>query len=83
METISQIFASLDIFSVLINIFPDIFNPIADGFKSILIQVYSSFESLVSLHPTIILSVLIFLSAWGLFSLIKWAGRSRFLFVKK
>ncbi len=83
METIAQIFASFDIFSVLINIFPEIFNPIADGFKSILIQIYSSFESLVSLHPTIIFSVLIFLGVWGLFSLIRWAGRSKFIIVKK
>lgn len=84
METIYQIFASLDIFSVLINIFPDIFNPIADAFKNILIQVYSSFESLIALHPAIIFSILIFLSAWGLFNGIKWALlKSRFLIVKK
>jgi len=83
METIAQIFASFDIFSVLINIFPEIFNPIADGFKSILIQMYSGFESLISLHPTIIFSILIFLGGWGLFSLVRWAGRLKFIFVKK
>jgi len=83
METISQIFASLDIFSVLVNIFPDIFNPIVDAFKSIFIQVYSSFESLVALHPSIIFSVLIFLGAWGLFNFFKWALKSRFLLIKK
>lgn len=83
METIAQIFASFDIFSVLINIFPEIFNPIADGFRSILIQMYSGFESLVSLHPTIIFSLLTFLGAWGLFNLVRWAGKSKFISVKK
>jgi hypothetical protein len=83
METIYQIFASLDIFSILINIFPEIFNPIADGFKSILVQVYSSFESIIALHPAIIFSVLIFLSTWGLFSFFQWIFKSGFLVVKK
>gem|GEM_PF-1026839 len=83
METISQIFASLDIFSVLINIFPDIFNPIADSFKSIAVQCYSSFEKLIALHPAIIFSVLIFLSSWALFNFLKWALKSRFLLIKK
>lgn len=83
METITQIIASLDIFSVLINIFPEIFNPIANAFESLFIQVYTSFEKLVALNPSIIFSILIFISAWGLYNFIRWALKSRFLIIRK
>jgi len=54
METITHFLASLDIFQILINAFPSIFNPIIHGFQNLFILLFTSFKHLVELNPGLI-----------------------------
>jgi hypothetical protein len=54
METIHHFFAAFDIFSVLINSFPSIFNPLLHGFQSLFMTVFTSMKHIVTLNPGLI-----------------------------
>ena len=54
METLHQIFASLNIFSSLIHIFPSVFMPLVHGFQSLFVLAFSSMKHMVSLNPGLI-----------------------------
>ena len=54
METLYQMFASLDIFSAIINAFPSIFNPLLHGFQILFMQVFTSLKHIVTLNPGLI-----------------------------
>ena len=66
METIHQMFASLDIFTVLLNAFPSIVNPLLHGFQNLFLVIFTSLKNIVSLNPglicgTIFMSLVYFL----------------------
>ena len=54
METLHQLFASLDIFTVLIKAFPSIFNPLVHSLQALFIMIFSSLKHLVTLYPGLI-----------------------------
>jgi hypothetical protein len=54
METIHHFFATFDIFSVLINAFPSIFNPLVHGFQSLFMMIFTSLKHIVTLNPGLI-----------------------------
>ncbi|MEI6683474.1 MAG: hypothetical protein WCO44_12635 [Bacteroidota bacterium] len=54
METLHQLFASLDIFSVILHAFPAIFNPLVHGFQSLFMLLFTSLKHLVTLNPGLI-----------------------------
>ncbi|MEI7661662.1 MAG: hypothetical protein WCK34_05680 [Bacteroidota bacterium] len=68
METIHQLFASLDIFSVLLHAFPSILNPLVHGFQSLFSLLFTSLKHIVMLNPglicgTVFMSLVYFLFA--------------------
>jgi len=83
METIYQFFASLDIFQVLINLFPSIFQPIADTLKTIFTQLWSGLESIFGHNPSIIFGILISLAVYGTYNFLQYLRKTRSLPVKK
>ena len=64
METLSHILASFDIFQLIVNAFPQIFNPIAHAFESIYPVFLHYGKNMVSSHPGIISGLLIFLPGY-------------------
>jgi hypothetical protein len=83
METIVQFFASLDIFQVLINLFPNIFKPIADTLMGIFMQLWSGLESIFGHNPSIIFGILISLGIYGLYTFFQWVRKTRSVPVKR
>jgi len=67
METLSHIIASFDIFQVIINAFPQMFNPIVHAFQGIFLLLFNLVKNMVSAHPGLISGIVIFLT--GYFSL--------------
>jgi hypothetical protein len=64
METLSHIIASFDIFQVIINAFPQIFNPIVHAFQGIFILLFNLVKNMVSAHPGLFSGVVIFLTGY-------------------
>ena len=54
METLHHLFTTLDIFSVLINALPSIFNPLLHGFQTLFMQLFVSLKHIVTLNPGLI-----------------------------
>ncbi len=54
METLRQLLASFDIFSVILHAFPAIFNPLVHGFQSLFMLLFTSLKHLVTLNPGLI-----------------------------
>ena len=69
METIHHLFASLDIFSVLVNIFPAIFKPLIHGFRDIFWLVFTSLKHLVTMYPGLISGAFFMSVVYFLFTL--------------
>jgi hypothetical protein len=69
METITHFLASLDIFQILINAFPSIFNPIIHGFQNLFILLFTSLKHLVELNPGLIGGMFFILAIYGIFTL--------------
>jgi len=65
METLSHIIASFDIFQVILNAFPQIFNPIVQAFQGIFLQLFHVMKPMVVAHPGIISGMVIFLLGYG------------------
>jgi hypothetical protein len=55
METLHQVLASFDIFSVLVSAFPSIFNPLMEGFRELFQVLFSSIKQMVTLNPGLVL----------------------------
>jgi len=70
METITHFLASLDIFQVLINVFPSIFSPLLHGFHSLFILMFTSMKHLVELNPGLIGGVFFLSLGYGIFALV-------------
>ncbi|MEI6455601.1 MAG: hypothetical protein WCO93_04880 [bacterium] len=83
METIVQFFASLDIFQVLINLFPGIFNPIAETIKGIFLQLWSGIESIFGHNPSIFFGILISFGIYGTYTFFQRVRKTRSVHVKK
>ena len=64
METLSHIIASFDIFQVIINAFPQIFNPIVHAFQGISLLLFNLVKNMFSAHPGLISGVVIFLAGY-------------------
>ena len=71
METITHYLASLDIFQILINAFPSIFNPIMHGFQRLFILLFTSMKHLVELNPGLIGGVLFISTVYIIFVLVQ------------
>ena len=65
METLSHIIASFDIFQVILNAFPQIFNPIVQAFQGIFHQLFHLIKNIVSAHPGLIAGVVTFLLVYS------------------
>lgn len=65
METLSHIIASFDIFQVILNAFPQIFNPIVQAFQGIFLQLFHFMKPMVVTHPGIISGMMIFFIGYG------------------
>ncbi|MCX6304579.1 MAG: hypothetical protein NT040_06405 [Bacteroidetes bacterium] len=61
METFTHILASLDIFQVIINAFPQIFNPLMHAFEGIYRVMLNDGKQLFSSHPGLFSGIFIFL----------------------
>ena len=68
METLSHIIASFDIFQVIINVFPNIFQPLAGAFQSIYLVMLHFVKNMVMEHPGLVSGVVIFLLTYGVYS---------------
>ncbi|MCK9422934.1 MAG: hypothetical protein M0Q38_10070 [Bacteroidales bacterium] len=54
METLNHLFASLDIFQVLLKSFPAIVDPLLHGFQQLFVHLYNSLKHLVEQNPGLI-----------------------------
>jgi hypothetical protein len=74
METIHHMFATLDLFTVLINVFPAIINPLIHGFQSVFPLVFISLKHFVVTYPGLIsgtIFISLIYSGFTLFSRLK------------
>lgn len=69
METISHFFASLDIFQILINAFPSIFNPLINGLENLFILLFKYVKQIIESYPGLIGGMFFTLTLYSLFSL--------------
>ncbi len=65
METLYHFIASLDLFQIIINAFPQIFNPIFHAFEAIFLLLFQFMKNLVLAHPGLISGVAIFFAIYG------------------
>ena len=54
METLNQIFASLDIVQILINAFPSIAEPLIHGLESVFVQLFLSMKGVIKENPGLV-----------------------------
>lgn len=83
METLSHILASFDIFQVILNIFPQIFNPLAHAFEIIFGMLYASGREIVSANPGLISGILLFVGTYGIMMAILNRRKIRTALVKR
>ncbi|MCK9220544.1 MAG: hypothetical protein PHF97_06225 [Bacteroidales bacterium] len=71
METLTHIFASLDIFQVLINTFPSIIKPVVHGFVFLFSSLFTFIKNLIELYPGLVSGVVFMFLAYTLFTLLR------------
>jgi hypothetical protein len=64
METLSNIIASFDIFQVLLQAFPKIFNPIIHSLEGLFTLLYNFVSNMISVHPGLLAGIVIFLAGY-------------------
>ncbi|MDP1620859.1 MAG: hypothetical protein Q8M08_00830 [Bacteroidales bacterium] len=72
METLSNILASFDIFQVIINAFPRIFQPLMDSLQGMFAMLYDFAAEQFSSHPGLISGTVIFFTVYAI-----WSGLSK------
>lgn len=72
METLSNILASFDIFQVILSVFPDIFNPLFNALKGMVMTLVHTAGEQFTAHPGLISGSLIFLLIY-----LAWSGLTR------
>ncbi len=83
METLSHILASFDIFQLLLNIFPQIFNPLAHAFEIIFGMLYNSAREVVSANPGLVSGILLFAGTYGIVTAILNRRKIRLALLKR
>jgi hypothetical protein len=83
METLQHILASFDIFQVILNIFPQIFNPLAHAFEIIFGMLYTSAKGLVTANPGLVSGTLLFVGTYGILTAILNRRKLRTAFLRK
>ena len=68
METLTHIIGSLDIFQIILSVFPQIFNPLAHAFQSRFIMLRDIAGEQFASHPGIISGTIIFSLAFAVYS---------------
>ncbi|MCK9203653.1 MAG: hypothetical protein M0P58_04345 [Bacteroidales bacterium] len=71
METLNNIFASLDIFQVLLNSFPSIVDPIAHGFQYLFAHLFTSFKDFVRTNPGLMSGAIFMALVYTVMALVK------------
>ncbi|HNW74468.1 MAG: hypothetical protein PHP04_04685 [Bacteroidales bacterium] len=64
METLSHIIASFDIFQVILQAFPKIFNPIVHALEGLFTTLFNFFGNMISVHPGLLSGIVIFLAGY-------------------
>lgn len=70
METLYNILASFDIFQIILNIFPQIFNPLVHAFELIFGMLYTNAVKLVTANPGLVSGLLLFAGTYALITAI-------------
>lgn len=68
METLSHIIASFDIFQVILQAFPKIFNPIVHAFEGLFTALYHFVSNMIFVHPGLLSGIVIFLAGYLIYN---------------